>query len=57
VIGAGAVVTEGSQIPPRSVVLGVPGKAVRQASDEQVEGIVRNAASYVELAGEYARNG
>jgi carbonic anhydrase/acetyltransferase-like protein (isoleucine patch superfamily) len=52
-IGAGAVVTEGAQIPPGSVVLGVPGRVVKQATDEQRAHIRQNAATYVELAGRY----
>lgn len=56
VIGAGAVVKEGMEVPERSVVVGVPGKVVKQASDEQQQHILNNAASYVELAGEYARH-
>ena len=54
VIGAGAVVTEGMDIPERSVVVGVPGKIIKQVSDGQQQHILSNAASYVELAGEYA---
>ena len=54
VIGAGAVVTEGMDVPERSVVVGVPGKIIKQASDGQQQHILTNAASYVELAGEYA---
>ncbi len=53
VIGAGAVVTEGAEIPPGSVVLGVPGKVVKQTTDEQRAHIRRNAATYVALAGRY----
>ncbi|WP_292369312.1 gamma carbonic anhydrase family protein [Methanoregula sp. UBA64] len=52
-IGAGAVVTEGMQIPPGSVVLGVPGKAIKQTTPAQRQHILENAASYVKLAGEY----
>jgi carbonic anhydrase/acetyltransferase-like protein (isoleucine patch superfamily) len=29
------VVTEGMKVPPRSVVLGVPGKVVRQVTDAE----------------------
>jgi carbonic anhydrase/acetyltransferase-like protein (isoleucine patch superfamily) len=57
VIGAGAVITEGKLIPPGSVVVGVPGKIVKEADAAQQEQILRNAASYIELAGEYARHG
>lgn len=56
IIGAGAVVTEGKEIPPRSLVLGVPGKVVRETTPEQQEKIVHNAREYIRLAGEY-RNG
>lgn len=55
VIGAGAVVTEGMNVPPGSVVVGIPGKIIKQATEEQQKHILTNATSYVELAGEYAR--
>jgi carbonic anhydrase/acetyltransferase-like protein (isoleucine patch superfamily) len=57
VIGAGAVVTEGMDVPERSVVVGVPGRIIKQATEGQQDHILKNAASYVELAGEYARHG
>jgi carbonic anhydrase/acetyltransferase-like protein (isoleucine patch superfamily) len=53
IIGAGAVVTEGAVIPAGSVVLGVPGKVVKQASAEQQASILKNSASYVELSAGY----
>jgi carbonic anhydrase/acetyltransferase-like protein (isoleucine patch superfamily) len=53
IIGAGAVITEQTVIPPRSVVLGVPGRAVKETTAIQIEGIVANAESYIELAGSY----
>src|SRR5262249_10051435 len=36
IIAAGAIVTEGKVIPPRSLVMGIPGKIVRQVTDEEV---------------------
>ena len=57
IIGAGAVITEGKDIPPNSVVIGVPGKVVKQADQAQQQNILHNAASYVELAREYATMG
>lgn len=54
IIGAGALVSEGKQIPPRSLVIGVPGKVIRQISDEELDGILKNASSYVDLAREHA---
>jgi carbonic anhydrase/acetyltransferase-like protein (isoleucine patch superfamily) len=34
VIGAGALLTEGMQVPSNSVVMGIPAKIVRQVDDE-----------------------
>jgi carbonic anhydrase/acetyltransferase-like protein (isoleucine patch superfamily) len=53
ILGAGTVVTEGTQIAPHSVVLGVPGKVIRQTTEEQNKGIIGNAESYIELAKKY----
>lgn len=36
IIAAGALVVEGAIIPPRSLVMGVPGKVVRQVTDAEV---------------------
>lgn len=55
IIGAGAVLTENTMVPPGSLVLGVPGKVVRQLSAEQQTRIVENAARYVALAAAYRR--
>ena len=52
-IGAGALVTENAVIPPRSVVLGVPGKVVRSVSEREMEGMRWRAAHYVERARTY----
>jgi len=52
-LGAGTVVTEGAVIPPGSVVVGVPGKVIKQVTGEQKEHILRNASVYWELAGRY----
>jgi len=53
IIGAGALVKENAVIPPRSVVLGMPGKVVRQVTDEEMEGMRWRAAHYVERARTY----
>ena len=53
IIGAGALVTENAEIPPRSVVLGVPGKVVRQVTEEEMEGMRWRASHYVERARTY----
>jgi carbonic anhydrase/acetyltransferase-like protein (isoleucine patch superfamily) len=56
-IAAGAVVTEGRRIPPGSVVMGVPGKVVRQIAPEEVERTRTICAHYLEMAQRYARGG
>ena len=52
-VAAGAVVLEDTIIPPRSLVAGVPAKVRRQLTDDKVEGLRRNASTYVELAREH----
>lgn len=54
-VGAGAVVTTDSIIPSKSLVLGVPGRVVRQLGEEDLKRITDNAASYVNLAGQYRK--
>ncbi|MFK7743224.1 MAG: gamma carbonic anhydrase family protein [Planctomycetota bacterium] len=53
IIGAGALVKENAVIPPRSVVLGMPGKVVRQVTDEEMVGMRWRAEHYVERARTY----
>lgn len=54
-IAAGTVVTERRRIPPRSVVMGVPGKIVREVTPEELERTRAISAHYLELAQRYAR--
>jgi carbonic anhydrase/acetyltransferase-like protein (isoleucine patch superfamily) len=56
-IAAGSVVTEGRRIPPRSVVMGLPGKVVREISAEELERTRGICAHYLEMAQRYARGG
>ena len=53
IVGAGAVVSEGKEFPERSLILGVPGKVVKELSDEQVQHIQDNADNYVKLSKQY----
>jgi len=54
-IGAGALVKENAVIPPRSVVVGVPGKVVRRVSEREMDGMRWRASHYVERARTYLR--
>ncbi|MCG7844683.1 MAG: gamma carbonic anhydrase family protein [Methanomassiliicoccales archaeon] len=60
IIGANALVTGMSEVPPRSVVMGLPGKVVRHNDLTIKEKAERSAMSYAELrdryiAGQYPR--
>lgn len=47
VIGAKALITEGKVIPPRSMVMGAPGKIVRELSDDEIKRFGGAAGRYV----------
>ena len=47
IIAAGSLLTEGTRIPPRSLVMGRPGTVRRALSDEEVAEIRGYADSYV----------
>jgi carbonic anhydrase/acetyltransferase-like protein (isoleucine patch superfamily) len=49
-VAAGTVVRENAVIPPRSLVAGVPGKVLRELTDEESERVVHGADIYVDLA-------
>lgn len=49
-IGASALVTENAVIPPNSLVLGVPGKVVRQLTPDDIQRIRRGSQHYVDAA-------
>jgi carbonic anhydrase/acetyltransferase-like protein (isoleucine patch superfamily) len=53
IIGAGAVVREGFVVPPNSLVLGVPGRIVRETTMAERERIARTVESYVGLQEKY----
>lgn len=45
-IGAGALITEGKEIPDGSLVMGVPGKVVRELDEAAIEGLRKSALGY-----------
>lgn len=47
-IGAGALITEGKEIPDGSVVMGAPGRVVRQLDDKAQQRMALSAAHYQE---------
>jgi carbonic anhydrase/acetyltransferase-like protein (isoleucine patch superfamily) len=46
-VGANTLIAEGKEIPPRSMVLGSPGKVIRQLTDEDVKRFGGAAQRYV----------
>ncbi len=46
-IGACTLIPEGKNIPDRSLVMGSPGKIIREISDEQIVGLKKSADSYI----------
>ena len=55
IIGAGSIVTK--DVPPSSMVLGVPGKKVRELSEQEVANLLEHAEHYVKLALVHAGKG
>jgi carbonic anhydrase/acetyltransferase-like protein (isoleucine patch superfamily) len=53
VVAAGAVIPEGMRIPPRSLVMGVPGRIVRSVDAALSERVTATWSHYVELAREH----
>ncbi len=50
IVGANALVAEGKEFPARSLIVGVPGKVLRDVTDEQAEAIRENARRYATYA-------
>ncbi len=55
-IGASTLITEGKEIPDRSLVVGSPGKIVRRLTDEEVSFLLWNADHYVHNFKRYKRD-
>jgi carbonic anhydrase/acetyltransferase-like protein (isoleucine patch superfamily) len=53
-VAAGTLVPEGMQIPPRSLVMGSPGRVKRSLTDAEVADVLSYAARYVEYRLDYA---
>ena len=49
-IGAGALITENKVIPDGSLVMGLPGKIVRQLDDAEIARLTQSALHYQENA-------
>jgi len=56
IIGAGALVPENKSIPPRSLVMGIPGKVVREITDEDIARIQHASQHYAEMNPQYRQS-
>lgn len=52
-VGAGTLIPERKIYPPRSLIMGTPGKVVRELTDEEVARLKNSAAKYVQNAARY----
>ena len=52
-IGLGAVITEGKTFPDRSLIVGVPGKRIRELADADVAYLHANTQAYVDRRARY----
>ena len=55
IIGAGAVLPEGKRIPENSLVIGVPGRIVRQTTSDERERIKHTVQAYLELSEQHRK--
>ena len=53
IVGAGALITERTVIPPRSLVLGMPARVKRELTEEEIGNIDRFAQRYYEYKETY----
>lgn len=56
IIGANALITEGKEIPDGSLVMGSPGKIVRQLSENEIKLISYNSMYYISNFNRYINN-
>ena len=53
IVGANTLIPEGKVFPERSLIVGSPGKVIRQLSDQEVANLQKSAAHYVANAARY----
>ncbi|HZJ96120.1 MAG TPA: gamma carbonic anhydrase family protein [Thiopseudomonas sp.] len=56
IIGANTLIPEGKEIPDGSLVVGSPGKVIRQLTEQQIKMLEASAAHYVKNAQRYAKD-
>ena len=56
IIGAGTLITQNTIIPNNSVVVGRPGKIIRQTNKSDLDYIHKNAQEYIDLKNKYLKS-
>ncbi|MEF9962079.1 MAG: gamma carbonic anhydrase family protein [Erysipelotrichaceae bacterium] len=57
IVAAGCLISENTIIPENSIVMGIPGKVVKQVSEQQINSIVQTAKEYQTRGKIYEENG
>lgn len=55
IIGAGTLISAGKQIPEGVLVLGSPGKIIRELTEEEVKMITHSSESYIKKSKQYMK--
>ncbi|MDR0927722.1 MAG: gamma carbonic anhydrase family protein [Ignavibacteria bacterium] len=55
-IAAGCVVREGFVVPPRVLVAGVPGKIIKDLSDDDIERVTSTTSNYMRYVAQYRKD-
>ena len=56
IIGAKSLITENKEIPDNSLVVGSPGKVIRQLTEDEIESVTQNAVRYQENWKKYSKS-
>ena len=56
IIGANSLIAENKEIPDGSLVIGSPGKIIRQLKDEEIKAVKKNAEHYVQNWKNFEKN-
>ena len=56
IIGSKSLITENKEIPDNSLVMGSPGKIIRQLTDDEIEAVKQNAIRYQENWKKYSKS-
>jgi carbonic anhydrase/acetyltransferase-like protein (isoleucine patch superfamily) len=57
IVGANALVPEGREFPPRSLIVGTPARVLREVTDAEYHRILQTSTDYMRLAQQFIQNG